>query len=640
MFKSLFTPKKINQLELKNRMIVSAAVTRLANEDGSCSEAFIRYHEDKAKGGWAMMITEDFPVTATAKTYACLPCLHNQAQVESYKELTGRIHKAGSAICCQLYHPGRFASQALTGAEPMAPSAVYNPSQALIPKEMTAEDITELVTAFGDCAARAVEAGFDAVEIHGAHGYLIHQFLSGNTNKRCDKYGGSLYNRNRFLMEVIAEIRSRVGRDFPLLLRLSCADYVPNGITLEESAYTARLAQEATVDAVHCSAGTLENSYVIMPPAAAARALYADNAAHIKKVVDIPVITVGRINEPGLADNIITSGQADFTAMFRASLADPELPNKAKEGKLDEINLCIGCLQGCLGQNKRLEPFTCMVRPLTGHAHEYNIQPATQKKRVAVIGGGVAGCEAAIYAAMRGHDVTVYEKGSRLGGRWIAASIPPGKAEYTSFLSWQKTMMDQYRVKVELNRCLTLDDIRQLKPDHIILACGANDFIPPIKGRDLPHVVKAEDVLLNRVSTGKRVTVIGGGLVGAETADYLARYGMREVSVVEMLPEIMKDGEPGPKHFLMESFREHKVNVYTGAAVAEIGENSVTFNQDGITIDIPADTVVMATGLRASKEWEETLVKEGFLVTSVGDASRGKNGLSNIREGFEAGISV
>lgn len=640
MFDSLFTPKNIGNLEVKNRFVVSAAVTRLANADGTCSEAFIRYQEDKAKGGWGLIIPEHFPVTNDAVTYARLPKLLNKKQIESSKELTRRVHAAGAKICAQLFHPGRSAKQELTGKEPMAPSAIINPPYPYIPREMTKEDIAEVVHAFGISAKGAVEAGFDAVEIHAAHGYLISQFLSGNTNKRSDEYGGSLRNRNRLLLEVIEEVRRVVGPEFPIILRISCQEYTPNGITIEESAYTARLAEEASVNAINCSAGTMETNYCIIPPSATPRALYVENAATLKKTVNIPVFAVGHINEPGLAEEIITSQRADFVVMLRSSLADPELPNKTREGKIDEISLCIGCLQGCLGQNRRLEPFTCMVRPMTGYAHEIEITPAEEPKKVMVIGGGVSGCEAAIYAAMRGHEVTVYEKSNNIGGRWIAASIPPGKAEYTSFINWQRTMMKKYGVKVQLNCEISLEQVKAIKPDVVILAIGADDFIPPIPGKDMDHVVKAEDILYSRVKPGKNVVVIGGGLIGAETADYLGRYVHNKVSIVEMLPEIMKDGEPSPTHFLLESFKAHKVDVYTNAVVSSIKEHSVVFQKDGEEIEIPADTVVMSTGLRANNNFYNSLLESGVTVVPVGDAAGAKNGLANIREGFMAGISI
>ncbi len=640
MYTHLFTPAKIGGLELKNRMIVPAAVTRLAGSDGNTTEGFIRYHEDKAKGGWAMLITEDIPILPTCKTYACLPGLWEDGQIASHRVFTDRIHAAGSKVCAQIYHAGRLATRALNGVAPKAPSAVGSPFTPETPTELTVEEIGEIVGAFAAAARRAKEAGYDAAEIHGAHGYLIHQFLSGSTNKRSDKYGGSLRNRCRFLAEVIAAARAAVGADFPLLVRLSIVDYAPGGLTIQDSQVAARMAQEAGIDAIDCSNGTTEANYAIIPPVEAPRALYVDNAAAIKAVVDVPVIAVGRINEPALADNVLAAGKADFVAMMRASVADPELPQKAKEGREDEIIHCIGCLQGCLGQNRRLEPFTCMVRPLTGHAHEDVIAPAQSPKRVLVIGGGVAGCEAAIYAALRGHKVALWEKTDRLGGRWIAAAIPPGKAEYNSFLAWQAVMLEKYGVEVELNRTATAALAAEWKPDAIILAAGCADAVPPIPGIDGEQVVKAEDVLREKCAVGGRVVVIGGGLVGAETANYLALTRKKQVSIVEMLPRIVADGEPSPTLFLKQDLEKCHVGIYTGASVTEIGKDYVRLTQEGREITLPADTVVLAAGLRNDRTLENDLASLGVPLLLAGDASQGKNGLKNIREGFLAGINV
>lgn len=640
MFEHLLSPMNIGKLELKNRMVCSAAVTRLANSDGTVTEGFIRYHEDKAKGGWGLTITEDIPVLERCRTYERLPGLWSDGQVESHKELTARVHKAGGKIGAQIYHAGRVADSKVNGVPNVGPSAVSGQGLAQVPQELTVEEIKTIVEAFGQAARRAKEAGYDLVEIHGAHGYLIHQFLSGNSNKRQDAYGGTLRNRNRFVMEIISEVKKCAGDDYPVVLRLSVVDYLDGGTNLTESLVTARMAEEAGVDAISCSAGTYGVNHAIIPPSDTPRGLYVDNAAAIKAGVSVPVMGTGRINDPYLADAVIASGKADFVTMLRASLADPELPNKIKEGCMDEIIYCIGCLQGCLGANRRGETFSCMVRPLTGRAHELDLAQVEQPKNVVVIGGGVAGCEAAIYAAQRGHKVSLYEKESKLGGRWIGAGIAPGKSEYFSFLYWQSVMLKKHGVDVHLNHPLSADEVAAMGADEVLLAAGASDFIPPIPGADSSSVVAAMDVLTEKVSTGSQVVVIGGGLVGAETANYLAKYGTKKVTILETKPKIVEDGEPSPNRFLMQSLADHNVDVYVSVSISKITEHDVVFTCDGCEHTIPQDTVVMSTGVRADGAFQRELEAKGCHVTAVGDAQRGKNGLRNIYEGFIAGATI
>ena len=640
MYDALFSPYKIGTLSLKNRLVVSAAVTRLCEPDNSISEAFIRYQEDKAKGGWGLIITEDQPVCANALTYPNLPGIYDDRFERGQRELTQRVHAAGAKICAQIYHPGAASRRSVTGLRPKAPSSVIFPGFSELPEELSITEIREIIEAFGAAAKRAKDWGYDMVEIHAAHGYLIHQFLCGNTNKRTDEFGGSLVNRNRFLMETIARVRENVGMDFPVQLRISTNDYAKSGITLEESMVTAHLAEQNSISSIHASQGTSGIGSNIIPPAATDRALYINNAAAIKQAVSVPVIAVGRINEPVLAENAILTGRADLITMFRASVADPEMPNKLKEGRFDEINYCIGCMQGCSGSNRRLDRFSCLVRPLTGHAHEYDLSPVAQPKKIAIIGGGISGCEAAIFAAMRGHEVCIFEKSDRLGGRWIAASTPPGKNGYTAFLNWQRSQLNRYGVEIRLNTDVDVATLQEFAPEEVLLANGADDFIPPIPGLKEHGYVLAQDVLRSRSLTGQRVVVIGGGLVGAETAEYLSLCGGKKVSVIEMQSAICVDGEPAPTEIILNSFEEHSVDVYTSAVVKSVENGIVRFMHENEIKSVSCDTIVMATGIRPNDAFYDELCAQGFSVTKLGDASSGKDGLKNVREGFDVGSRI
>lgn len=635
----IFEPLKLRNLELKNRMVVSAMVTNYCTPDGMATEKFIAYHEHKAKGGWGLIITEDYAVTPTAGGFKNLPGLWEDAQIESHRELTRRVHEAGGRIAAQIYHAGRETTSQVTGEQPVAPSAVREPSMRETPRELSVDEIHELVERFGDCARRAKEAGFDAVEVHGAHGYLVGAFASPFSNKRSDEYGGTIRNRARFGMEIIRNIKEKCGEDYPVIYRISSVEYVPGGLEIEESKVIARLMEEAGADCIHCSQGVYASTHTIIPPSVFPRAGYADHAAEMKKAVKIPVIAVGRINDVEIAESVLESGKADLVTMARASLADPELPRKAAEGRNDEILRCIGCLQGCAGENGKGNCVRCLVNPLTGMEDEYDMSPAEKAKKVLVIGGGVSGCEAAVAAALKGHKVTLIEKSGRLGGQWIPASVPVGKGEFTSLICWQKRMLEKMQVQVLLNTTADAELIQLYEPDTLILATGSQPFIPPIKGASQDFVVTAHEILLGKKEAGKKTVVIGGGLVGAETADLLGAQ-CDQVSIVEMLPQIMKDGEPSPARYMMERFKANQVAIHTSTRVKEIGDHVVIGEKDGQELRMEADTVVIAVGVRTDRSLLDSLGDISIKTILVGDANGVKNGYLGIREGFEAGLNA
>lgn len=395
------------------------------------------------------------------------------------------------------------------------------------------------------------------------------------SNKRSDEYGGTIRNRARFGMEIIRNIKEKCGKDYPVLYRISSVEYVPGGLDIEESKVIARLMEEAGADCIHCSQGVYASTHTIIPPSVFPRAGYVEHAAEMKKAVQIPVIAVGRINDVEIAESVLQSKKADLVTMARASLADPELPNKVLKGRGDEVIRCIGCLQGCIGENGKGNGIRCLVNPLTGMEDEYDLTPAEKPKQVLVIGGGIAGCEAAISAALKGHKVTLIEKNDRLGGQWIPASVPIGKSEFTSFLCWQKSMLEKMHVQILLNTTADAELIKLYEPDTVIIATGSRPFIPPIQGADQDFVVAAHDVLLGKTEPGNRVVVIGGGLVGAETADMLGQQ-CEQVTIIEMLPQIMKDGEAAPTKYMKERFFQNGVQIHTSTKLLEIGDHTVT----------------------------------------------------------------
>lgn len=639
--KRIFEPITINGTTFRNRMVVSAMVTNYCNEDGTPSEKFMAYHEHKAKGGYGIIITEDFAVTRTAGASKTLAGIWDDCQIKPWKVFTDRIHNAGAKTIAQIYHAGRQTSSQITGEQPIAPSAIKDPTMPEMPREMSTEEIHRLVQAFADAAVRAKKAGFDGVEIHGAHGYLINEFVSPFSNKRCDEYGGSTENRTRFPREIIQSVRKAVGSDFPIFYRMSSEEYVPGGLEIEEAKLIAKLMEDAGADCIHCSQGVFATGHIIIPPAPVPVGGFVHHAAALKSVVNIPVIAVGRINDPMLAESILASGSADLCTMARASLADPEMPEKAKRGECAAILHCIGCVQGCAGEHEKGNPIRCLVNPLTGMEDEYDLTPVATPKSVVVVGGGVSGCEAAIAAAQKGHHVTLLEKSNELGGQWIAASIPMAKGDFSSFIVWQKYMLKKLGVKIKTNTEVTRELLDQMAPDAVILATGSNPAMPPIKGLREYGVV-AQKVLRGETQTGDKVVVIGGGLVGAETADYLAEHGCSDVTIVEMLPQIVKDGEPAPTYYLKKRMSEYSVKVLTSAAVQEVKENAVVYKKDEQFVEInDVDTTVIAIGVRANTVLEEALKGCTYKVVSVGDChERAKNGYRGIQEGYEAGLRI
>lgn len=380
-------------------------VMNLCNTDGTCTERFTAYHEAKAKGGFGMIITEDFAVDPLGKGFVGIPGLWNDGQVDGFKEFTKRIHKYDTVLIAQIYHCGRQTSKAVTGAAPQAPSAIPCPFSSDMPHELTIEEIHRIVSEYGDCARRAEEAGFDGIEIHGAHGYLIAQFMSPYSNKRMDEYGGSLENRIRFALEVIRDIRSKVSKEFIVGYRISCDEFVTGGRSIEDTKTIVPYLDEAGINYVHATAGVYRSFDAVIPSMYEKHGWISDFAKEIKEVTNLPVITVGRINDPRIADSIIKSGKADLVSLGRQSLADPETPNKAKEGRFSDIRTCIGCHHGCVGNLLANVPGECILIPETGHEFELEPVHTDSPKKVPVIGSGPAGLE----AAEKGHHVEVYE---------------------------------------------------------------------------------------------------------------------------------------------------------------------------------------------------------------------------------------
>lgn len=569
-FKVLFSPIRIGNMEVPNRFVVPPMGTNLANPDGTVGQQFIDYWVARAKGGWGLLIVEITAIDPLGKAIPYQPGLWDDSFIPGFKKLVDTVHRYGAKIAVQLHHAGRQTSSQITGKQPVAPSPVPCLVSKEMPRELSTDEVYELIGKFGDAAMRAREAGFDAVEVHGAHGYLIAQFMSLHSNKRVDEFGGMFHNRIRFPVEIIKDIRRKVGGSYPIIFRMSADEKVTGGRTVGESRAAARVMEDAGVDALHVSIGVYGSMQYIVAPADVPPGYILPDAEEIKKAVSVPVIGVGRINDPVLAKDAILTGKADLLAWGRQSLADPETPNKVAAGLIDEISPCIACNQGCIGYifNPNKIKATCLVNPFCGREGKMKIQPATSKKKVVIVGGGPGGLEAAWIAAARGHRVILFEKDSVPGGQFRVGAIAPAKQDIAKAISFYTHMGKKYGVEYRFGVEAKAEQIIEENPDVVIIATGAVPDILDIPGVDNPRVVTSSEILLGLKDPGTRVLIIGGGMVGSETADLLSEHG-HEVTIVEMLPEIGRDVQEAVRYFLFKRLEEKRVTVYTNTKVIE-----------------------------------------------------------------------
>lgn len=632
--KHAFSEGKIGTLTLKNRFIMPAMGTHLSDDEGFITQGLIDYHVARAKGGVALNITEFSSVHPTTKE-AHLPGAYDDKFLPGLSKLANAVHEVGGKICLQIWHAGRQTSSKITGQAIIAPSAIPHVVFQEMPLEMTKDQIQEIVEAYGDAALRGKKAGFDAVELHGAHGYLLNQFMSAYSNKRTDEYGGSIENRTRFAVEVIKNIKAKVGKEFPLSYRISANEHVPEGLTIDDTMIAAQILEEAGIDVIHVSNGLFQCLQHTIAPIDVPVGFNVLNGASIKSVVKIPVITVGRINDPIVADQLLKEGKCDFVALGRATLADPEFVNKAREGKYDDIIKCIGCNQGCVGgqcPDKNHVGPACLRNPATAREVSYALKPVTVKKKILVIGGGAAGLEAATTLKRRNHDVILCEKSNILGGQFYLAGKAPKKGEMSEAALQMGRIAIRAGVDVRLNTEVTKAIINEINPDEIIVATGSNPFIPPIPVQEKDNLVTAHDVLRGTVNTGDSVAIVGGGLVGVETAELLTAQG-KKVIIVEMLDEIAKELVYTRKIFALEFIKNNNITTYTNAKCVEIKEQSIIIEKDGEQEELAGiDTVVMAVGSKADTKMAEILKETAYPYHVIGDALQARKAINAIWE--------
>lgn len=646
----LFSPIKIGTMEVRNRIAMAPMSTGWAPDDGTVPQQMIDYWETRAKGGVGLIIFEVVTIDASFPYIMQSVGLWDDNLIPSYKKFVDAMHAHGAKVAPQISHPGPESFSWLKGIQPVGPSPVVCKTHGQVCRELATEELGPIIEQYGEAARRAREAGCDAMELHAAHNYMLAgSFLSPLRNKRSDAYGGGIHGRLKFLLEVLHSIRAKAGRDFPVILRISGDEHLPGGRDLRDTQYIAPKLVEAGVDAFHISGGVVPDLFWrILPPSGTPPGLNVPAAAAVKQVVDVPVMVVGRITDPRLAEDILDKGQADMVVMGRALLADPELPNKAAEGRFEDIAPCTSCGLGCLRGQLTYEPLTCVINPTVGREKEMAITPAAKAKKVMVVGGGPGGLEAARVAAVRGHEVTLYEKEAKLGGQFNLAAVPPMKQELSLWLQYLTVQVKKVGVTVELNTEVTPELIEEIKPDVVIVATGGECLIPPIPGVNGPKVSTAHAVLAGQLAISRgNVLIIGGGMVGCELADMLADPGYNQttggtlVTIVEMLPDIALDVIPQSRMLLIPRLREKGVKVVTLATVKEVLEDGVVVTRDGQEETIGGmDHIILACGAKSVDELSDKIKDKVPEVYVIGDAKEPRKALEAIAEGAEVGRKI
>ena len=635
-FNRLFEPIKIASCVLKNRIVMSPMGSGSALGNGAPSPEQLHRYGEAARGGAAMIIVEVTEVDGRhmsgrpmlrVDSDLCLPGLHELVEV---------IHLNNALACVQLHHPG------IWGSDPVSPSGVpcFSPDGRgyRSSRTMTKEEIEELVVLFSDAAYRAKLAGFDMVELHGGSSYLLQQFVSPHTNRRTDEWGCSFNARVRLPVEVFQQIHKKCGPEFPVGYRICMDEWLPDGTTFDEAKlFVHRLEQEG-VAYLHPQQGTWETTH-LGEGRFGMRSPIADIVKYtelLKKETSVPVLANGQIHEPALMEQILEKNQADVISLGRPFLADPEIPNKMKSGRLGDICMCIRC-NHCF-DTIMLTPqkLSCTQNPATGRGREYALRPVIARKKVLVVGGGPAGLEAARIAAVRGHEVTLVEKESKLGGQIRIASLTIGKDHFLPYIiDWRVRQCEKAGVQIELGNEATPEVVEKYTPDIVIVAMGASPLVPHMQGVDGKNVVTAWDVLKGNAKIGSTAVIVGGGLVGVETADFLSEKGLAErITIIEMLSRVGIGMNFKNLSYLLQKFDKYGVNVVTNQKVQKIVDRGVVaINKEFGEQTIEADTIVLALGAVPNDKLARSLDGRVPEVFEIGDCRRPRNLTDAILDG-------
>jgi 2,4-dienoyl-CoA reductase-like NADH-dependent reductase (Old Yellow Enzyme family)/thioredoxin reductase len=644
-FPLLFSPIQLGSLALPNRIVFAATSSELADADGFVHEDMAEYYAERARGGTGLLVVEATYVEQEGKRLHHNAMLHDDRYKPGLKLIVDAVHGAGGKVALQLNHGGRESIPAISGSVPLAPSPIpsqFNAvGQPVMPKELTVAEIQRIIRRFVEAAIRARDVGYDGIELHGAHGYLIGQFLSPLANRREDDYGGDTARRARFYVEMVQAVKAELGA-FPVICRMNGRDHASGGLELDEAIEIALMLEKAGADSISVSGGIHSSRpYMIVPGMSVPRGCYRDYSKALKQALSVPVMTVGRINTPELAETILEEGEADFICLSRALVADPYFPAKAAAGRLEEIAPCIACNE-CLSSIHRAKGIACTVNPMV--SRELELKPLlareAEPRRLAVIGGGAAGMSAAVTAARRGHTVHLFERGPSLGGQLILAHQPPHREEIERALHYFRSEVRRLDVRVQLGREPQLDDILAARPDAIIVATGAAAQVPDLPGAGLEHVTSGWEVLSGTATVGDHCVVIGGGLVGVEVADYLAERGRTVVLVARS--ELLKKAVHADRVYFLDRIAQLGIEVMTHTETLEITRHAVELQPHGRlrrTIT-GVDSVIICTGYNPRIEEAEGLKQAGVPVHFVGDVCGSRKFFEAIEEGTLTALRV
>lgn len=656
-YSKLFSPIKIGSITIKNRFAMAPmGPLGLADANGGWNQRGIDYYVERAKGGTGLIITGvtffDQVVEKQDPSTVPNPLYKPVNFVKTSREMTERIHAYGSKIFLQLSGGfGRVTIPTNVGdILPIAPSAIPHRWLDKTCRAITVDEIHAIVKQFGEAAFHAKRAGFDGVQIHAVHeGYLIDQFAISMFNQRTDEYGGSLENRLRFAKEIVEEIKKTCGDDFPVTLRFSVKsmikdwrvgalpgeDFEEKGRDTEEGLKAAKLLESYGYDALDTDVGTYDAWWWNHPPMYQKKGLYREYCKMVKEVVDIPVFCAGRMDNPDMALEAIENGECDVIDLGRPLLADPDYCNKLRCGKITQIRPCISCHEGCMGRVASYSLLNCAVNPQAARERVNAYEPILKKKKVLIVGGGVAGCEAARVLAIRGHQPVVYEKGSRLGGNLIPGGAPDFKEDDIALADWYTNELNRLGVHVHLNTELNEEEIKAMDYDTVILATGSKPKVFSLG--DDSHTYTAEQVLLKQKDAGKKTVVVGGGLVGCETALWLAQNGIH-VTIVEALDKVMAVNGPlcaANKEMLEALLPFNGVEIITGAKVTEFANGEVKVDTKEGSKTIMSDSVILSVGYKEENTLYNNLQFDIPDLYLLGDAKKVSNIMYAIWDAFE-----